>query len=219
MIHHPRSAPQGIPVPLHHPHHPSPLPAWTDPFAQATVVPDGPMPAGLHGIPFASWREAPADRAGWARLADEMPFEAPHFDAMGMEPAAGAVILEPDGRIWLVAPSNAFGGYRQTFPKGKAHGLDLRATALKEAYEESGLRIRLVAHLLDVTRSASRTRYFLAQRLGGNPADMGWESQAVLLAPMPALKPLLNQPVDHPILTVLAERLALRPMTFTRPDP
>ena len=214
MIHHPRTDPKGRPVPIASPHVPSPLPAWADPGATAAVVPGGPMPAALHGIPFASWREAPAERAAWARLADAMPFEAPNFDSKGMEPAAGAVILEPDGRVWLVAPSNAYGGYRHTFPKGKAHGLDLRATALKEAYEESGLRIRLLAHLLDVTRSASRTRYFLALRLGGNPADMGWESQAVLLAPAAALASLLNQPVDLPIAAALASRLALGPPPF-----
>lgn len=41
-------------------------------------------------------------------------------------------------------PSNAFGGYRATFPKGKREpGLSLEQTAIKETFEEAGLVIAL----------------------------------------------------------------------------
>ena len=49
------------------------------------------------------------------------------------------VILEDDGRVWVVHPSNGFGGYPATFPKGTLDpGMLLRAAAIREAYEESG---------------------------------------------------------------------------------
>lgn len=39
--------------------------------------------------------------------------------------------LEPDGGVWLVAPSDGFGGYRTTFPKGRVEpGAALQATAI-----------------------------------------------------------------------------------------
>ena len=44
-------------------------------------------------------------------------------------------------------------------------GLSAQATALVEAYEESGLLVRLVRHLVDVKRSTSYARYYLAERV------------------------------------------------------
>lgn len=70
-----------------------------------------------------------------------------------------------------------------------------------EAHEESGLQVRLVRHLVDVKRK-SYTRYYLAER-AGNPADMGWESQAVMLVPLEQLPKVLNSPNDRPILEAL----------------
>jgi hypothetical protein len=55
----------------------------------------------------------------------------------------------------------------------------------------------------DIQRSTSYTRYYLAERRGGNPADMGWEAQAVMLVPKTQLPRLLNSPYDAPILAAL----------------
>jgi 8-oxo-dGTP pyrophosphatase MutT (NUDIX family) len=122
----------------------------------------------------------------------------------GKAPAAGAVVLEPEGRVWVIHPSNAFGGYRATFPKGKQEpGLSLEQTAIKEAFEEAGLVIALTRWLIDVPRSSSVCRYFLARRLGGTPAAMGWESQAVSLVPRERLSDVLHHPNDHPLLEAL----------------
>lgn len=82
------------------------------------------------------------------------------------------VTKETDGRVWLVGPTNQFGGYELTFPKGRPDGNSLQTTALCEAYEESGLRARPLQHLVDVRRSQTYTRYYLAERIGGSPADM-----------------------------------------------
>jgi 8-oxo-dGTP pyrophosphatase MutT (NUDIX family) len=200
MAFHPRCDEHGKPLRLLAPSLPTALAAWADPAAVATVVPDGPLPPALHGLALEPWRDAPTTRAGWADLACGPDFEEPEFQSGDMKPAAGVAILEPDGRVWLVSPSNAFGGYRTTFPKGKVLHLDLRVTAVKEAFEETGLRVELVRHLMDLRRSTSHTRYYLARRVGGTPAAMGWESQAVHLAPLDHAKALLNRAVDHPLV-------------------
>lgn len=211
---HPRLNDRGLPVTLHHPHVPSALETWDDPSALATAVPCGPMPEILNGIRFAICAQLPIDPGAWSSfLPSCTSFYEPPFDPKGRPSSAGAVVVEPDGRVWLVAPSNAFGGYRVTFPKGKTEGLDLRTTAIKEVFEETGLQVELIAHLIDVTRSTSRARYYLARRIGGSPTAMGWESQAVHLAPASHLERLLHHQNDHPVLKAL---LSVLP-TLTHP--
>ena len=122
-------------------------------------------------------------------------------------------MVEPDGRVWLVAPTNGYSGYQATFPKGRVDaGLTLQACALKETFEETGLKVELVDHLLDVPRAKGFARYYFARRRGGNPADMGWESQAVHLVPQDQLAGLLNRPRDQAIALALKIRWdSLRP--------
>lgn len=201
---HPRLDDHGKPVLILKPSCPSDLAAWSDPNAAACVVPDGLTPNEINGIPVARWSEAPITEAGWEALASQHQIEEPDFVVpSGYKPAAGAVIREADGRTWLVAPSNTFGGYQATFPKGTMEGKSAQATALVETFEETGLRIRLVKHLIDVKRSQSYTRYYVAERVAGNPADMGWESQAVMLTPLKLLGLLLNSSNDVPVLNRL----------------
>ena len=203
MMFHPRLNDHGKPEGISKPHSPSAISAWSNPSQAGIVVPDGPMPGTLNGMDFKPWPSPPRTPEGWLALARGRQFKEPSYDPMSLQPAAGAVILEPDGRIWLVAPTNGYGGYEVTFPKGKTDGADLRATAIKESYEESGLRVELLAHLVDVPRSTSVTRYYLARRTGGSPSDMSWESQAVLLVPVDQLKTFLNNKYDMPILDAL----------------
>ena len=204
---HPRRDDAGKPVALKQPSQPSSQQAWNDPEALACVVPDGILPAAVNGIPISSWTQPPQSIAQWEALAAQTTVAEPEFKVpAGYKKAAGVVILEADGRVWVVAPSNAFGGYKATFPKGKLDkGLSLQATALVEAFEESGLQVRLIRHLVDVKRSTSYTRYYLAERVGGNPADMGWESQGAMLVPVVKLKQVLNSPNDQPIVAALTQ--------------
>mgnify|MGYP000340660855 CR=1 FL=1 len=51
-------------------------------------------------------------------------------------------------------------------------GMSLQACALNEIFEKTGLQIRLTQHLIDSKRSGSYTRYYLAERIGGNQAGM-----------------------------------------------
>src|SRR5690606_2309433 len=109
-------------------------------------------------------------------------------------------------------PSNAFAGYQATFPKGTLEsGVSAQASALIEVFEETGLQVQLQRHLIDVPRSLSYTRYYVAQRVGGSPADMGWESQAVLLVPVSQLARHLNSPYDAPVINALLNVLGQIP--------
>lgn len=204
-IEHPCKNEDGDTVYIRRPHLPSPLSDWHDATQIATVVPAGAMPLHLNGVAFRSWEDVPQSEAQWRDCVATARFAEPSFEVpAGKLPAAGAVVLEPDGRVWIVAPSNQFAGNFATFPKGHVdRGSALRQTAVRECFEESGLAVELVAHLIDTTRSKTHNRYYLARRIGGTPADMGWESQAVHLAPLAALEDLLSNPGDHLVLNAL----------------
>ncbi|WP_238455827.1 NUDIX hydrolase [Azohydromonas lata] len=196
----------GRPVPLHHPSAPTPLATWLDAQAIATAVPDGPLPALLNGVPLAPATALPTDAAGWEALAAASPaFDEPPYPAVStLQAAAGVAIEESDGRLWLVAPSNAYGGYACTLPKGRVDpGLSLRATAVKEALEEAGLLVQLHGFLADCRRTQTLTRYYLARRIAGHPGAMCWESQAVHLVPRARLDDFLTHPSDAPLLQLL----------------
>lgn len=193
---HPHLNEHGQPVTIHLPSLPTPLAAWGDPAAIATVVPGGAMPEQLNGIRFTPWQGVPAPSS----LADEPPFIVP----AGLAAASGVVVVEDDGRVWLVAPTNRFGGYDATFPKGRLDaGASLQQTAIREAFEESGLVVDIGAWLLDVRRTLTFTRYYLARRIGGNPASMGWETQAVHLVPLVQLPAVATHPNDARIIQAL----------------
>ena len=122
----------------------------------------------------------------------------------GKKLSAGVITLEPDGRVWAVAPTNAFGGYTITFPKGTIDtGMTPQTTAIREALEESGLQVELTGLIGDFERSTSVTRYYFAKRINGNPADMDWESQSVLLIPKNKLHELLTNDNDKPLLAAI----------------
>jgi 8-oxo-dGTP pyrophosphatase MutT (NUDIX family) len=209
---HPAADDKGREVWIERPSRPSAPESWGDPDAVATFVPHGDGPHELNGVAFKSWTP-PKD---WASLPSNPAFEVnpPQGGTKTFTGAdgkvittpyhvgAGVIIREPDGRVWLTQPTNGFGGYRNTFPKGTVeHGLNLQQSAIKEAYEETGLHVKITGVLGDFKRTTSTARFFLAERIGGTPRDMGWESQSVRLAPAGDLRKLLNVAhVDHPIV-------------------
>ncbi|WP_020654432.1 NUDIX hydrolase [Massilia niastensis] len=204
-VYHLKPNDHGHPVILHKPSHPTPLSSWIDSNAIATVIPGGLLPATLNGLPFDEWRDAPSSNEDWDKVEGQIPLDEPAFVIPpGKAAAAGVAIREPDGRIWLVSPSNGFGGYAVTLPKGRIDsGVNLQATAIREAFEESGLKVRIKAWLADASRTLTYTRYYLAERVGGTPASMGWESQAVHLVPPTALPRMLTHANDLPLLAAL----------------
>ena len=202
---HPMPDERGRPVLLKNPSKPTAFSSWGQADAVATVIPNGHCPAEMNGIAMTGWLDVPICAQAWNNVEGQCKFEEPPFDPPGGKmPAAGVVIEEPDGRFWLVAPSNAFGGYTATFPKGRIEdNVNRQASAIREAYEEAGLKVKIIGFLADSNRSQSYTRYYLAQRVGGNPALMGWESQAVHLVPRAALVKFLTHLNDLPLLALL----------------
>lgn len=212
ITYHPRKNDKGQLVPIDHPNQPASVEAWAQSGQHATVIPDSSMPATVSGLPISAWRQVPTSAAGWERLAQASTFdEPPMLQVAGKIPASGAVVVETDGRVWVVSPTNRFGGYTNTFPKGKIEpkdGLSLPANALKEVWEEAGLQVALTGFLCDSDRSTSVTRYYLARRISGNPADMSWESQAVHLVPRNQLAKFASHPNDKGVLEALTASLA-----------
>jgi 8-oxo-dGTP pyrophosphatase MutT (NUDIX family) len=204
LKHHPCRNDDGELVVIHRPSAATPLTHWGDPAASATVVPGGTMPAQLNGL-------APAPCAlALPEVLEAIP-EPEFVLPPGMKAAAGAVVLENDGRVWLVSPTNGFGGYTATFPKGRLDfGTSLQQTAVREVFEESGLLVRLEAFLLDVSRTQTYTRYYVARRIAGCPSAMGWESQAVHLVPAARLEEVAVHPNDAPIIDALRNWLRRR---------
>lgn len=205
---HPRRDDAGRLVRIERPSTPTPAAAWRDPSAVVVVVPGGDVPRALHRVRMASWRPTSPDGA-WEVAAAAQPFTEPAFEPpASLAPAAGAVLVEPDGRIWLAQPSNAFGGVAHVVPKGRLDsGATLAATALREVWEELGLLAELTGHLFDVARSVTFTRYYVGRRVAGSPADMGPESQGAVLAPPARLAELLNGSHDAALVEAIVGRL------------
>lgn len=198
---HPKKREDGATVKITKPHAASAIAAWDDTEAIATATPECPLPAMINSVSATPLADAPTADAGWEALVAGADFTEPPMPSVsGRQPAAGVVTIEPDGRVWVVAPTNGFGGYTATFPKGRLDGLTPRAAAIREAYEESGLRVELTGYLCDAKRSTTITRYYTARRLGGTPADMGWESQAVMLVPAGKLTSVASHANDQPVV-------------------
>ncbi len=206
---HPQKNDKGQTVKIDRPTSPTALDTWSSHELVATVVPGGQMPSELNGIAFDSWYTYPKTPDEWNAIQGQGGFDEPPFVPVpGKKVSAGVVIEEPDGRIWIVHPTNQFGGYISTFPKGTVeHGLSLRASAIKEVQEEAGLRVELTGWMADTIRTTSKARYYLSRRVGGNPADMCWESQAVSLVPRSVLADFLLHPSDAPLLVALAKEV------------
>lgn len=134
--------------------------------------------------------------------------------------STGVVIVEKDGRVWVVEPTNHFGGYEHTFPKGGLEkDLTAQQNALKEVYEETGLSVELTGLLGDYEGTTGTTRYYVGKRNGGAPWDSDWETEKVKLVPIDQLEGLLNVQRDKNILTDLRKYLGMDvDVTETVPD-
>lgn len=130
---------------------------------------------------------------------------------------AGVVILESGcpPRVWVREPSGHFAGVDLSFPKGKVEGGQkgeiptveaLRRTAVREAWEEVGLAVRLVGHLADVEHRSGPVRYYLGVRGGGDPARTDFETYKVMLSPLDKLA--FAQPADRKVQAAIEAHVA-----------
>jgi ADP-ribose pyrophosphatase YjhB (NUDIX family) len=193
---------------------------WDDPTAVATWIPGGKAPSSLNGIKLAPWLNHPTTDEGWMEVeGQDSSIQEPPLPA-GKAPAAGVVVEEPDGRVWVIHPTNQFGGYQASFPKGHVDGDDaLQATAIREAFEESGLKVEITGFLDDVQRTTTTARYYTARRVGGTPTDCGWETQAVSLVPRSLLYHILNMATDHGLAEALGAGPRPKPKYVPPPKP
>lgn len=196
---HPKRGEQGQEVIIKHPSHASGSATWGTPNQTAIFTPGGISPKLINGTRIYPWRDHPRSAAEWNQVRLLMPeLQEPAIQKSSLPMASGVVMVDPDGRLWMVSPTNKIGGYETTFPKGNldTKGLTLQANAIKEVYEESGLKVRNTSYLGDFKRTTSITRLYLGERVGGDPTEMGWESQAVKLVPQDEWAANLQNPSD-----------------------
>ena len=92
----------------------------------------------------------------------------------GRKARFGGVVFDPAGRILLREPSNHYGGYHWTYPKGRPdpgeHPLD---TALRETLEETGHRPVVVGHLPGryMAGATATSNYFYVMEDDGTVVD------------------------------------------------
>jgi ADP-ribose pyrophosphatase YjhB (NUDIX family) len=221
-VFHPHLDEHGQAVAIENPTVPSPAWTWRDPAASVAFCPNGRTPLQLNGIALGPWA-APQTAYGWNTVDGQnasIEIDHPFAVAAGKEAKAGIVIVEPDGRLWLIEPTNHYGGSHgmlsYSFPQETPRVNEApQVTAIRGAYEETGLRIRIVRHLGDYGGVADTVstherppgtaylRYYIAERIAGTPSDMGWESQGVHLVTPDRARQMLHQPRDHAIFTDL----------------
>ena len=207
-VYHPQLNDKGEKVRIDAPSTPTPIDEFGDLYMVATVVPGGEVPRELSGVPFTPWNDHPRTDEEWANVPGQLALNEPAMTVpKGKKSASGVIIEEADRRFWVVHPTNGFGGYSTTFPKGTIEaGMSQQANAIKEAFEESGLKVEITGFVGDVVRTTSVARYYMARRVGGSPADMGWESQAVSLVPRDEIEEFLNAKVDRDLISSLLEK-------------
>ncbi len=210
---HPKLDEYGKPCIISAPSFPTDPVSWNNPASTAIFVPGGTSPATLNGIAVFPWTAHPTTDPGWEELDLYMRAEdEPPLPESSMPWASGVITVEPDGRVWMVAPSNQFGGHEVTYPKGKqgTSSVSLQANAVRECFEESGLKARITGYLGDFKRSTSITRFYLGERVGGDPSDMGWESQAVLLVPFRDIPSVISATSDFDVFKAIYGILSKR---------
>lgn len=188
----------------------------------AVFATQGHVPDSLNGVPFAPVKDYDASKVPDVAV-DEPPL--PHL--MPHEHmAAGVIVTEPDGRVWLYEPKNHWAGYQNTFSKGtQEEGMTLQQTALKELHEETGLTAKIKGYVGDWAGTQSVSRFYHGVRTGGSPVGhKGDETLAVKLVTPDDAGKILNTKRDQKILHALAdkgivERPATKPEFVPRPEP
>lgn len=155
------------PPPQTQPTHAPKQPHSTIPFKDEHDFETGkPQPGVLNGIPFAS-----APPKFWEKTPDAPIKE--HAPVHKIQRST-VMVEEPDGRVWIVQPTNAFGDRKYTLPGGtnEPH-LTNQQNALKEVWEETGLQVEITGHLGDFQDSNNGRygRLYKGRRIGGAPWD------------------------------------------------
>lgn len=176
-----------------------------DPEKVAEWIPGQITDGELNGVPFAPWE--PPDGYNWLTSPGRKPRlpEPPMPQVAGKRLASAIFMVEPDARAWIYLLSALADGGEEVpvsqpvhaVPSGALEsGMDAQAIAVREAWEATGLRAEILAHLNDYERPSSVTRYYVARRTGGAPWRMGHEAQAVKMVPLDQLSAIVADDAD-----------------------
>ena len=153
------------------------------PMQDETIWTTGKAESGtLNGVDF-----APAPPKFWEKIKDVDVKEPPPLRPVER---ASVMIVEPDGRIWIVkpttpqgcAPGSGFGRRTHTLPGGGVEkGLTDQQNALKEVWEETGLQVEITGYAGDFedSNNSKNGRLYIARRIGGAPWDAKVESHII----------------------------------------
>lgn len=129
---------------------------------------------------------------GWD---DPEAIEEPPLEQLpkGKHASAGVMVVFPSGTnmstpaanfatiqdtLMLYKPMGQFGGYKLAIPKGTVDkGESLMKAAVREVYEETGVAVKIVAHLGDYKGDTSITRMYVGYPIGGNPQKKNGKSE------------------------------------------
>jgi 8-oxo-dGTP pyrophosphatase MutT (NUDIX family) len=92
----------------------------------------------------------------------------------------GGVLVDASGKVLLREPTQHFGQYVWTFPKGRCDvGETPRAAAQREVLEETGYASQILAPIPKVFGGTTSTTVFFLMRPVGEPAAFGWETASI----------------------------------------
>jgi 8-oxo-dGTP pyrophosphatase MutT (NUDIX family) len=162
----------------------------------------------LHGIPF-----TPVKKDAWKKHKDKDLGEPDYPSDRPQRPASGVVVLEDDGRMWIMEPTWHYGQQEHGFATGGVEeGLTAQQSARKEAIEELGFDVEITDWLGDVdTWPRSYRRYYIARRKSGQPTDAHYESDNVKLIPPGDMDTYFNKDYDKAAAALLKDYLAKKP--------
>jgi 8-oxo-dGTP pyrophosphatase MutT (NUDIX family) len=119
--------------------------------------------------------------------------------------SAGGLVIDGRGRIALVRQRNRRGRWRWTLPKGRIdRGESAEAAALREVYEESGLRAKILRPIVLHEGRLHFTHYF-EMTLERDDAHHDRETKEVRLATLAEAADLLRSRRDLRVLRRLVE--------------
>lgn len=127
------------------------------------------------------------------------------------EHSAGGVVLVPVGRQTFVALIEVQDKRVLALPKGHLEeGEEAVDTAVREVWEETGLRTRLVAPLGEISywfysrrqraRISKRVEFFLLEYRAGSPAHFNEEVDGVRLVPLHQAPSIVSYPGERDVL-------------------
>lgn len=169
-----------------------------------------PIPPSLNGVDFVPRQIGRLGGPGGLPPIDLTP-QAADGPKDGRTETVGAVMVEPDGRVWLVARLDGSGGKTYGFPEhvlppgmSRLRALGLSVTQL------TGLVAKPRVYLKSYDNDTTFAHMFVCERTGGSPADMADELAELALVTIAEATILLENPRDRRILADLQESRAPR---------